>query len=207
MAVKLRDKIRSELPVFFEDLTRELDPYKEAKTGTHEFIVDGDKTGQVEIRINYPGRTASKRKLQLITANSVLWENLYDFAVVPYFKGQMLDIRDFTYRKVLDDFEHYKRGDEDFWNAIVSLYKHNTLPDTKFAHLKGIDPVLFLYVLKWLWAQEDLNYRVNHKDFKCPTKYMNQKRGVGRGKFFASLLLVRSGYFTAKDCIKITSLY
>jgi len=210
-AIDIRDKLKS--TKIYEKLTGQLDSHKNKPIGSVCFLVDSDPSGDIKIFIKYPGRKIAKRPLKRINSNSVLWENLYDFFAVPYYLGKEVTEYKFTYKEMLDDFEKFKKNDEDFWGAILHLYEENKIIQKQFGAVGGMSPLLFLYTLKWLWIQEDLNYRFNHKpnknehSIKTPTYYTNKTTGVGRGKFFASLLLVKSGYFSAKDCIKITSLY
>jgi hypothetical protein len=203
--IDIRGKIKTES--IFEDLTKAIDPYKTKHTNSITFLVDSSPSENAKILITYPGKKVQKRTLSRIAANSVLWQNAYDFAVVPVFKGQKQKIRDFTFEKMLRDFETQKKQDGLFWEDIVALYQENKISVRQFPELSGINAQLFLYVLKWLWIQEDLNYKLNHNKINCPTRYKTEKTGVGRGKFFAALLLVKSGYFTTEDCKKIIALY
>jgi len=105
---------------------------------------------------------------------------------------------------MISDFDEYKKQDENYWKAIVDLLEKNVVSDKDFSYLGGIDAKVFLYVLKWMWIQEDLNYRLNHAEFKCPTRYrLPTGKSLGRKKFFASLLLVRTPYYNAKECSKL----
>lgn len=203
-AIDVRKKLRRGF--IFEDLSKVLDPYKERKAGSVKFLVDSSPDGKIRIFIKYPGRKVFKRKLKQNRLDSIHWDFLYDFLVVPEFGSKMLNEKDFTYRKILTDFDENKKHDNDFWSAILEVLEKNNVAPNCFSNLKGIDSRLFLYVLKWLWIQEDLNYRFNHKDFSAPTRYrLPRGKSLGRKKFFASLILVRTPYYTAKECSKLFS--
>jgi hypothetical protein len=188
----------------FETLVNRLDSYKDEPLLSRYFLVESN--GDMEILIRYPGNKMNRRSHKRIPSK-ILWQNLYDFLVVPKMDGKEYDIREFTYKALLSDFEKNKIRDDKFWNAIIEVYKENYVISDDFSKLEGIPPALFLLVLKWLWIQEDLNYKYSWKDVNAPTRYTNEKTGLGRGKFFGALVLVKSGYFSAEDCIKLTSLY
>ncbi len=76
--------------------------------------------------------------------------------------------------------------------------------------LHGIDSKLFLLTLKWMWIQEDLNYKLDWREVDSPEPYVLEtkrggriKKGAGKAKFFAALVLLRSGYFTLEEVKKI----
>ncbi len=202
--IDIRKKIKP--ATLFEDLTRELDPHKEKDTCSVVFLVDSSPDNKIKILLKYPGRKVANRNLKKARANSVHWDSLYDFLVVPIVAKKETSEKEFTYRKMLTDFDEHKKQDKPFWEAIIDLLEENVVSDKDFSYLKGIDPKVFLYVLKWMWVQEDLNYRFNHNDFACPTRYrLPTGKSLGRKKFFASLLIVRTPYYTAKECFKLFS--
>ncbi len=203
-AIDIRQKLRP--GTIYSDLAKQLDPFKKRKVGAVTFLVDSSPNGKVKVFINYPGRKVLNRNIKKPRVNSVHWDCLYDFLVIPSFNGKKLDQKDLTYRKILVDFESHKKQSAPFWKAVLLVLENNKVPVQTFSTLKGINPVLFLYTLKWLWLQEDFNYRLNHNDFECPTRYrLPTGKSLGRKKFFASLLLVRTPYYTAKECFKLFS--
>lgn len=66
-------------------------------------------------------------------------------------------------------------ADESFWKQIEELYYKNTITNTAPA-LPGIDPLLFLLMLKWIWIQEDFNYRLDWQEVNSPEKYVLETR-------------------------------
>lgn len=113
---------------------------------------------------------------------------------------------------MLKDFQENKRDNEKFWNLIESLYHTNEISED-IPELAGINPKLFLLVLKWLWVQEDFNYRFGWEEVSSPIRYVLETRtgsrtskGAGRAKFFAALILLKH-YFTFEQVKKIISLY
>jgi len=112
----------------------------------------------------------------------------------------------------LKDFEENKRGNEDFWKLIEEIYYTNKLIKEP-PNLPGIDSKLFLLLLKWIWLQEDFNYKLNWKNVRSPIKYVllsrrgkPTARGAGRAKFFAVLILLKYG-FSFEEVKKIIPLY
>lgn len=194
-----------------QELTWALAPHREKPAGSVLFIVEGTKQKPI-IGIRYPGRKVRKRTLQVVRANSAQWANLYDFEVVPYYKGKELDTTKFTFNELLDDFQNYKRSSEKFWRIIEELYEKNTIVQ-KVPSLPGINSQLYLLVLKWIWIQEDFNYRFDWEDVNSPVKYVLETRtgsrtrkGAGRAKFFAALILLKH-HFTLEQVKKIIPLY
>lgn len=195
----------------YQELTQALSPYKEEPAGSILFIVEGTKEKPV-IGIRYPGKKLKKRKLKFERVNSALWANLYDFEVVPYENGKEINTQKFTFEELLRDFQENKRNNEEFWMLIEELYKNNTvtqIPPT----LPGIDSRLYLLVLKWIWIQEDFNYRLGWEDVDSPVRYVLETRtgskttrGAGRAKFFAALILLKH-HFTFEQIKKIIPLY
>jgi len=195
----------------YQELAMVLSPYREKPAGSILFIVEGTKNNPI-IGIRYPGKKLRKRKLKVVRANSALWANLYDFEVVPYQNGKQLNAQEFTYEKLLRDFQENKRNSKEFWSILEELYKNNTI-SKKPPELGGINPHLYLLVLKWLWIQEDFNYRFSWKDVNSPIKYVLETRtqhrtarGAGRAKFFAALILLKY-HFSFEQVKKIIPLY
>jgi len=170
----------------YQELTQALSPYREEPPGTVLFIVEGTKKKPI-IGLRYPGKKLRKRTLQVERANSALWANLYDFEVVPYKNGKELNTQDFTFEALMRDFQENKRNNKKFWGMLEKLYNHNTITK-KPPKLPGIDPLLYLLVLKWIWIQEDFNYKFNWKEVESPVRYVLETRtgsrtskGAGRG--------------------------
>lgn len=194
----------------YQEITKALCPYKNKKQGSTLFIVEGTK-GKPIIGIRYPGKKVVKRQLTQIRSNSCLWGNLYDFEVVPFLKKENNNQK-FTFEEIMRDFQEHKIKSREFWLLIEELYKNNTTTK-KIPELNGIDARLFLLVLKWIWIQEDFNYKFNWKEVSSPIKYRLQtrtgtstSRGAGRAKFFAALILLKYG-FTFEQVKKIIPLY
>jgi len=195
----------------YQELTQALFPHREKPAGSMLFIVEGTKRKPI-IGIRYPGRKLQRRKLKIERANSVLWANLYDFEVVPYENGKELDTQRFTFKEMIRDFHENKQGSKEFWEMIEELYKNNTITK-KAPNLPGIYPKLYLLVLKWIWIQEDFNYRFNWEEVGSPVRYVLETRkgtrtgrGAGRAKFFAALILLKH-YFSFKLVTKIIPPY
>jgi len=195
----------------YKELTQALLPYREKPAGSILFIVEGTKRKPI-IGIRYPGRKLQRRKLKIERANSVLWANLYDFEVVPYENGKELNTQRFTFAEMMKDFQENKRNSKEFWEMIEELYKDNTITK-KAPNLPGIYPKLYLLVLKWIWSQEDFNYRFNWEEVGSPVRYVLETRkgtrtarGAGRAKFFAALILLKH-YFSFELVKKIIPLY
>ncbi len=203
--IDVRSKIASE--TIFEDLAKILDPHKEDTLISNTFLVDSSKNEQIKIVIKYPGKKVKPRNLKRVNASSVLWECVYDFLVSPIFKCKEIPGNELTYRKILTDFEENKKGNAIFWDAIVELYKSNIVVEKNYGPLKGLNPLLFIYTLKWLWIQEDLNYKLNHSDIDFPTRYKvaSSSKALGRKKFFTALLLVEKHNYTAMECSRLFS--
>ena len=92
---------------------------------------------------------------------------------------------------------------------IVRLHDNNTI-DKEPPKLGGIDSRQFLEMLKWMWAQEDLNYKLSWKECGSAMPYRLQNRnggptskGAGRDKFYAALILVYENHFDAASMRKI----
>jgi hypothetical protein len=130
--------------------------------------------------------------------------------VVPYYKGKKVTKPKFQWRDVMGDFYKHKIKSEKFWGLLEKVYRHNKIDYKKIPKLAGIDPTLFLMMTKWMWIQEDLNYKYSSKDIPgCPTPYRNETkggsatRGAGRGKFYAALLLVKHHGFSPHEVGRI----
>ena len=92
---------------------------------------------------------------------------------------------------------------------IVRLHDNNTI-DKEPPKLNGINSRQFLEMLKWMWAQEDLNYKLSWKECCSTLPYRLQNRnggptskGAGRDKFYAALILVYENHFDAASMRKI----
>jgi len=195
----------------YKQLTKALGPYKEKSSGFILFIVEGTRKNPI-IGIRYPGRKVKRRNLKVVRSNSALWANLYDFEVVPFEKGKEIGSQKFTFQEMMSDFEKNKRTSEEFWKIIEDLYKNNSIKEEP-PKLKGIDSLFYLLVLKWIWIQEDFNYKFNWEEVGSPVRYVLETRtgsrtarGAGRGKFFAALLLLKE-HFTFEEVKKIIPLY
>ena len=73
--------------------------------------------------------------------------------------------------------------------------------------------MLYLLMLKWMWIQEDFNYRLSWQEVNSPVRYVLETRtgsrtarGAGRAKFFAALVLLKY-HFTFEQVKKIIPLY
>ena len=206
--VELKIKNPNEI---YKELAEALSPYRERRAGFIVFIVDGTKKNPI-IGLRYPGKKVKRRKLKVPRANSALWANLYDFEVVPYKKGRELKTKQFTFEQLGKDFDENKKKSKRFWVMLEELYKNNTITK-KHPMLSGIDPELYLQVLKWIWIQEDFNYRLSSEEVDSPIKYVLETRtgkrtakGAGRAKFFAALILLKYG-FNFNQVKKIIPLY
>ena len=192
----------------FRQLTRALLPYHADAVGSHLFIVEGTLS-KPRIGIRYPGYKLKQRTLKKPNKNSALWANLFDFEVVPFDKGHEGSSVHFTYANLLKDFEMYKKGNASFWKMVMRVYSHNVI-DKEPLKLKGIDSRQFLEMLKWMWIQEDLNYKLSWRevDLELPYRLQNRNggatsKGAGRDKFYAALLLVNGSHFDAASMRKI----
>lgn len=210
MSKLIKLKIRDNKKIY-QELTKALCPYREESPGSILFIVEGTKKKPL-IGIRYPGKKLQRRKLKVERANSALWANLYDFEVVPYEKGQELNTQRFTFGELMKDFQENKRENKKFWAMLEELYKDNAIAKNA-PSLTGIDSKLYLLVLKWIWIQEDFNYRFSWEDVNSPIRYVLETRtgsrttrGAGRAKFFAALILLKH-YFTFDLVKKIIPLY
>ena len=210
------EKIRllrvSEGDSLFVDLAKALPEYKENAPGSYLFIVEGTLEKPI-IGIKYPGKKLRRRtELTRINKNSCLWANLLDFEVVIFQDGKRVDGNEFTFQNMLKDFNEDKMQNKEFWQNVTEIYVHNRIGG-KIPKLSGIDSKTYLYALKWIWIQEDLNYRFKWDEVSCPIKYRLENRtgtttarGAGRAKFYAALILLRNG-FTFDQVRKIIPLY
>jgi hypothetical protein len=194
----------------YQELTGILCNYREKPAGSIIFIVEGSIEKPV-IGLRYPGKKLRKRELKQIRKNSALWANLYDFEVVAFKDDKEIEGNQFTFTKLVDDFYENKRGNKEFWKCVNELYKNNTLC-TKLPKTKGIDSKLFLLMLKWIWLQEDFNYKFSWDEVSSPVRYVLETRtgtrtskGAGRAKSFAAIILLN--YFTLKEVKKIIPAY
>jgi len=67
--------------------------------------------------------------------------------------------------------------------------------------------------LKWIWLQEDFNYKFSWKEVDSPVQYTLENKtgkptskGAGRAKFFAALILLKH-HFNFEEVKKIIPLY
>lgn len=207
---KIELKIKDNKNIY-KELTKKLCLYKEKPQGSILFIVEGTKNKPI-IGLRYPGKKLKKRVLRQIRKNSALWANLYDFEVVPYFKGKQFETSKFTFDTLMRDFLDHKIKSKSFWKILENVYYNNSFK-LKPPKLPGIDPSLYLSVLKWIWIQEDFNYKFKWQEVGSPTPYVLETRtgtrtsgGAGRAKFFAALVLLKND-FTFKQVKKIIPLY
>jgi len=192
----------------FKHLADTLLPYHTKAVGSYLFIVEGT-LAKPRIGIRYPGYKLKQRILKKPNKNSALWANLYDFEVVPFEKGKEGSSVKFTYANLLKDFEVYKKDSAPFWEMIVQVHSDNMI-DREPPKLGGIGPRQFLEMLKWMWVQEDFNYKLSWKEVgsKMPYRLQNRNggptsKGAGRDKFYAALILVHGNYFNAASMRKI----
>jgi hypothetical protein len=203
-------KIKAQKNIY-QELTRVLCPHKNKPTGSVIFIVEGTIKNPI-IGLRYPGKKLKKRTLKKPNKNSALWANLYDFEVVPFKNRKEINTYKFTFEEIMKDFQENKRDSKIFWKQIEELYYNNTI-SKKPPKLAGIDSFLYLLMLKWIWIQEDFNYRLSWQETGSPIKYVLETRtgsrtakGAGRAKFFAALILLKH-YFAFEQVKKIIPLY
>ncbi|MCX6787280.1 MAG: hypothetical protein NTY93_02005 [Candidatus Kaiserbacteria bacterium] len=192
----------------FKHLAHALLPYHTKAVGSYLFIVEGTLT-KPRIGIRYPGRKLEQRILKKPNKNSALWANLFDFEVVPFEKGKESSSVHFTYANLLKDFEMHKKENASFWKMIVRVHNYNEI-DEEPPKLGGIDSRQFLEMLKWMWIQEDLNYKLSWREVGSEMPYRLQNKngkptskGAGRDKFYATLILVHGNHFDAASMRKI----
>lgn len=195
----------------YQELAEALAPYREKPAGFVLFIVEGTRKNPI-IGLRYPGRKLRKRLLKKPNRNSALWANLYDFEVVPFKNKKEINTQKFTYEGMMKDFQENKRENGKFWKQIEKLYHNNTITK-KPPKLRGINPMLYLLMLKWMWIQEDFNYRFSWQEVNSPVRYVLETRtgsrtarGAGRAKFFAALVLLKY-HFSFDQVKKIIPLY
>lgn len=195
----------------YQELAVVLCSYKNKPAGSMLFVVEGTRKNPL-IGLRYPGRKLKKRTLKKPNKNSALWANLYDFEVVPFKNRKEISTQKFTFEEIMRDFQENKRDNELFWKQIEELYQNNTITKKPPA-LKGINPGLYLLMLKWIWVQEDFNYRLSWREVNSPIRYVLETRtgsrtakGAGRAKFFAALILLKH-HFIFEQVKKIIPLY
>jgi len=195
----------------YQELAKALSQYREKPAGYILFIVEGTKKRPI-IGLRYPGRKLRKRLLKKPNKNSALWANLYDFEVVPFKNKKEINTQKFTFGEIMKDFQENKRNNEIFWKQIEELEQNNTITRNP-PKLQGIDSGLYLLMLKWIWIQEDFNYRFSWQEVNSPIRYVLETRtgsraskGAGRAKFFAALILLKH-HFTFEQVKKIIPLY
>jgi hypothetical protein len=192
----------------YNELAIALCPYRERSPGSIIFIVEGSLKNP-RIGIRYPGYKLKRRVLKKPNKNSALWANLLDFEVVPFEQKKEGSSVSFTYANLLKDFETYKKDSSIFWDMLSELFERNKITK-KPPKLGGINPQQFLEMLKWMWIQEDLNYRLSWEEIGSPIKYRLENKtgsvtskGAGRSKFYAALILVKEGHFDAATMRRI----
>ncbi|HEV7702460.1 MAG TPA: hypothetical protein VGO63_03420 [Candidatus Paceibacterota bacterium] len=192
----------------YSEISKALLPHKEKEVASMVFIVEGSLENP-RIAIRYPGRKLVKRNLTYPRANSSLWANLLDFEVIPFNQGEQGNSKIFTYANLLKDFELYKKDNNLFWQMLEELYNKNTITKEP-PKLEGIDSRQFLEMLKWMWLQEDLNYKLSWQEVGSEIPYRLQNKtggltskGAGRAKFFAALVLLKNNYFDYNTVRKI----
>ncbi len=195
----------------YQELATALCPFKNKPVGSMLFVVEGTIKKPI-IGLRYPGRKLRKRSLKKPNKNSAFWANLYDFEVVPFKNKKEINTQKFTFEEIMRDFQENKRNSERFWKQLEKLYRNNTITK-KPPKLAGIEPILYLLMLKWIWIQEDFNYRFTWQEVNSPVRYVLETRtgsrtakGAGRAKFFAALILLRH-HFTFEQVKKIIPLY
>ncbi len=210
MAKIIELKIEANKNIYHE-LSETLSPYREEPAGSILFIVEGTKKKPI-IGIRYPGKKLRKRTLKTIRVNSALWANLYDFEVVPFKNGKEISTQKFTFEELMKDFQERKVKSEKFWKLLKEVYEKNTI-SKNVPKLSGINPLLYLRALKWIWIQEDFNYRFKWQEVGSSVPYVLETRtgtrtsgGAGRTKFFAALILLKND-FTFEQVKKIIPLY
>lgn len=198
----------------YQEVARNLYPYRTSEMGSVLFIVEGTEEERI-VGLRYPGRKVSRRELVRPNRNSNLWSNLYDFEVVPFENNEEIPTANFTWDRILVDFKDNKSLDNIFWGQIKEIHDNNNISTGIPPELPGINSRLFLIMLKWLWIQEDFNYKLRWQDLELPEteKYCLTTRtgsitsgGAGRTKFFAAMTLIRNG-FTYEIVKKIIPLY
>lgn len=210
MAKVIELKIKNPKQIY-QEIVVALCPFRNKPTGSMLFIVEGARKNPI-IGLRYPGRKLRKRSLKKPNKNSAFWANLYDFEVVPFKNKKEIKTQKFTFEEMMKDFQENKRNNKTFWKQIEKLYQNNTITE-KPSKLKGINSNLYLLMLKWIWIQEDFNYRFNWQEVNSPVRYVLETRtgsrtskGAGRAKFFAALILLKH-HFTFDQVKKIIPLY
>ena len=192
----------------YEEIAKALDPYKDTEQFSNEFVVEGTLEKPI-ISIKYPAKKLVK--LEAKRKSSAKYGNLFDFMVVIYNNGKE-DINSFTFENILHDFQDNKKQSEEFWELLKEVYEQNILLREP-PKLKGIDSKLFLLAIKWIWIQEDFNYKFRWDEVKSPTKYKliskrgnSMSRGAGRAKFFGAITLLKND-FSIEEVKKIVPMY
>lgn len=212
----MSDKILLSIPGPISDLdicrklATALVGYKDEPEGEKLFVVEGTADNPI-VAIRYPGKKAHRRVFKRFRPGLAEWANLFDFAVVPFKDGAELDLKGFTFEHILRDYVTHKIANERLWELLTELHQNNVLSSEPPA-LGGIESRLFLLTIKWIWIQEDLNYRFKSDALNSSVKYTleNDKgarvSGVGRKKFYAGFVLLRAG-FTLEEVFKIIPPY
>ena len=203
--MRMKELRVSERKDVYKHLAEVLPEYCEKPMFSEIFIVEG-MLEKPRVGIRYPGKKLRKRN---VSPRFAQWANLLDFLVVPFVNGVEQLPKEFNYRYILADFDEHKKDSDAFWEMIVELYEKGVITKEP-PNLGGLEPKLFLEMLKWLMIQEDLNYKLSCEDTECKVKYVltnkngrPTRKGAGRAKFFAALLLVRDKHFDSKIVSKI----
>ncbi len=205
MSIKKELHIKNPKEVY-KELSNFLYKYADSPAGSYLFIVEGTVKKPI-MAIRYPGKKVRKREVKKITKSSCLWANMLDFEVVVYENGKELGSKDFTFSKIAEDYDKNKKGNKEFWSCLEELFKTDEVKRS-IPKLPGIDSELFLLAVKWIWIQEDLNYRLNWEETCSPVKYRLESKkgnsvsgGAGRKRFYAFLRLL--DWFDFKTVCKI----
>ena len=208
MVEKILLNLKDKENKIYEEIAKALDPHKDKEPFSVEFIVEGALQKPI-ISIRYPAKKLVK--LETKRKNSARYGNLFDFVVVIYDNGKE-ELSGFTFEKILRDFEENKKDSEEFWGLLKEIYYKNKLSKEP-PKLKGIDSKLFLLAIKWIWLQEDFNYKMKWDEVKSPTRYKliskrgnSMSRGAGRAKFFGAMILLKNN-FTIEEVKKIIPMY
>jgi len=207
MAQKILLDLGGKESVIYEEIAKSLAPFRNKKPFSMEFVVEGVIKRPI-ISIRYPGKKLTK--LYPKRKNAASYGNLFDFVVVIYKNKK--ELSGFTFENILHDFEDNKKNSTKFWKLLTELYYKNKLVKSP-PKLKGTDSKLLLLALKWIWIQEDFNYKLNSKEINSPINYklLSRKgkpmsKGAGRAKFFAALVLLKYG-FSIREVKKIIPMY
>ncbi len=82
-----------------------------------------------------------------------------------------------------------------------SRIREELYPPDKVPELKGFDCRTLLMTLKWMWLQEDINYRYKSNDISSPTAYtyVKGRKALGRKKSWSMFLLMKHHGYGPKE--------